>query len=148
MKIWVMNEQWNKEWWIAYRIEDTVVSKSVWTLTAQLNMYEFHCINYKISHQGPYLAPSTIDFVHRRLYHSYFAPDAQRTCSPQTHVGKLGNELALPGAVQRKEEACSGANVPWCYFAVSENNSATDQEKPHLKSVARSDAILKAHAWP
>ena len=38
-------------------------------------------------------------------------------------------------AVQRKEEVCSGANVPWCYFAVSENNSATDQEKPSLKSV-------------
>ena len=28
---------------------------------------------------GPYLAPSAIDFVHRRMYHSYFAPDAQRT---------------------------------------------------------------------
>ena len=55
---------------------------------------------------------------------------------PQTHVGKLGNVFALPGAVQRKEEACSGANVTWCYSAVSENNSATDQEKPGLKSVA------------
>ena len=58
---------------------------------------------------------------------------------PQTHVGKLGSELPLP-----KEEACSDASVPWCYFAVSENNSATDQEKPCLKSVARySDAILR-----
>ena len=27
-------------------------------------------------------------------------------------------------------------SVPWCCFAVSENNSATDQEKPSLKSVA------------
>ena len=54
---------------------------------------------------------------------------------PQTHVLKLGNDFALPGAVQRKEEACSGANVPCCYFAVSENNCATDQEKPGLKSV-------------
>ena len=63
--------------------------------------------------------------------------------------GKLGNELALPGAVQRKEEACSGANVPRCYSAVSENTSSTDQEKPRLKSAVRySDAILKAHAWP
>ena len=55
---------------------------------------------------------------------------------PQTHVGKLGNVFALPGAVQQKEEACSGANVIWCYYAVSENNSASDQEKPGLKSVA------------
>ena len=52
------------------------------------------------------------------------------------HVLILGNNFALPGAVQQKEEACSGANVHWCYFAVSENNSATDQEKPSLKSVA------------
>ena len=83
------------------------------------------------------------------MYHSYFAPAHSGLFPPQTHVGKLGNELALPGAGQRKEEACSGANVPWCYFAVPENNSATDQEKPSLKSVARySDAILRAHAWP
>ena len=68
---------------------------------------------------------------------------------PQTHVGKLGNVFALLGAVQRKEEACSGANVTLCYSAVSENNSATDQEKPSVKSVARySDAILGPHAWP
>jgi carbon monoxide dehydrogenase subunit G len=34
-------------------------------------------------------------------------------------------------------------NVPWCYFAVSENNGATNHEIPGLKSVARcSDAIL------
>ena len=54
---------------------------------------------------------------------------------PQTHVLKLGNEFALPGAVQRKEEACSGANVHWCCFAVSEKSSTTDQKKPSLKSV-------------
>ena len=66
---------------------------------------------------------------------------------PPPRIGKLGNDLAPQGAVQRKEEACSGANVPFCYFAVSENNSATNQEIPGLKSVARcSDAILKAHA--
>ena len=28
---------------------------------------------------GPYLALSAIAFVHRRMYHSYFAPDAQWT---------------------------------------------------------------------
>ena len=62
-------------------------------------------------------------------------------------ICKLGNDLATQGAVRRKEEACSGAKVPWCYFAVSENNSATDQEIPGLKAVVRcSDAILRAHA--
>ena len=54
---------------------------------------------------------------------------------PQTHILKLGNEFALPGAVQQQERACCGANVHWCYFAVSENNSHTDQEKPSVKSV-------------
>ena len=44
---------------------------------------------------------------------------------PPPRVGKLGNDLAPQGVVRRKEEACSEANVPWCYFAVSENNSAT-----------------------
>jgi hypothetical protein len=66
---------------------------------------------------------------------------------PTPRVGKLGNDLAPQGAVRRMEEACSGANVPWCYFAVSEITSATNQEIPGLKSVARcSDAILRAHA--
>ena len=61
------------------------------------------------------------------------------------HACKLGNDLALQGAVWRKEEACSGAHVPRCYFAVSENNCATNQEISR-KSVARcSDAILRAH---
>ena len=59
---------------------------------------------------------------------------------PAPRVGKLGND------VRRKEEECSGANVPWCYFSVSENNYATNQEIAGLKSVARcSDAILRAH---
>ena len=43
---------------------------------------------------------------------------------PAPRVGKLGNDLAAQGAVRRKEEACSGANVPWCYFAVSETTCA------------------------
>ena len=60
---------------------------------------------------------------------------------PAPLVGKLGNDL---GAVRPKEEACSGASVPWCYFAVSEITCATNQEIPGLKSVARcSDAILR-----
>ena len=45
---------------------------------------------------------------------------------PPPRVGKLGNDLAPQGAVRRKEEACSGANIPRYYFAVSENNCATD----------------------
>ena len=66
---------------------------------------------------------------------------------PLPRVGRLGNDLAFQGAVPRKEDACSGATVPWCYFAVLEYNSATNQEIPGLKLVARcSDAILRAHA--
>lgn len=86
---------------------------------------------------GPYLAPSAIDFVHRRMCHSYFAPAQSALFPPQKHVAKLVNELALPGRFSAKKEACSGANNPWCYFAVPLNNCATDQKKPSLKSVAR-----------
>ena len=65
----------------------------------------------------------------------------------QAGIAKLGNALAPQGVVQRKKEACSGVNVPWCYFKVSENNPAINQEIPGLKTVARcSDAILRAHA--
>ena len=77
------------------------------------------------------------------LYNSYFAFDTHIGIFPTpTHVLKLGNEFALQGVDQRKEEACSGANVPWCYLAVSEKNSATDQEKPSLKSVALSQMLF------
>ena len=66
---------------------------------------------------------------------------------PGPHVGKLGNDLAPQGAVRRKEEECSSANVPCCYFAVSEITCGINQEIPGLKSVARcSDAISRAHA--
>ena len=69
-----------------------------------------------------------------------FFPPAPRVC-------KLGNDFASQGAARRKEEACSGANIPWCYFAVSETTCAINQEIPGLNSVARySDAILRAHA--
>ena len=36
------------------------------------------CVIRHIEHQGPYLALSAIAFVHRCMYHSYFAPDAQQ----------------------------------------------------------------------
>ncbi|XDV15186.1 hypothetical protein PO909_015316, partial [Leuciscus waleckii] len=72
---------------------------------AQVTLYTDACII-------PILHPRKADFsLHRSTSH------------------KLGNTLALPGAVQRKEEACSGANVPSCYFAGLENNCATNQEK-------------------
>ena len=65
---------------------------------------------------------------------------------PAPCVGKLGNDLAPQGAVWLKE-VCSGANVPWCYFAVSEITCGINQEIPGLKSVARcSDAISRGHA--
>ena len=76
---------------------------------------------------GPYLASGVIDLI--------------------TGACVVAIDLAPQGAVRRKEEACSGGNVPWCYFAVSETTCATTQEIPGLKSVARcSDAILRVHA--
>jgi len=50
---------------------------------------------------GPYLAPSAIDFVHRHMYHSYFAPvqsglfpprrqTIDWTCAPWTVQHKKG----------------------------------------------------------
>jgi hypothetical protein len=99
-------------------------------------------------HKVPYLASGAIDLItgascvvaSLQLAQSVLFPPAPR-------VGKLGNDVAPQGAVRRKEEPCSGANLPWCYFAVSETTCATNQEIPGLKSVARcSDAILKAHA--
>jgi len=38
---------------------------------------------------GPYLAPSANDFVHWRMYHSYFAHAQSGLFPPQTHIGKL-----------------------------------------------------------
>ena len=85
---------------------------------------------------GPILHPAQCVVASLKLAQSALFPPAPRD-------GKIGNDLAPQGAVRRKEEACSGANVPWCYFAVSENNCVTNQEIPALKSVARcSDAIL------
>ena len=95
---------------------------------------------------GPYLASGAIYFftgacvvASLQLAQSVLFPPAPR-------VGKLGNDLAPQGAVvRRKEEACSGANVPWCYFAVSGNNSATNQEIPGLKAVARVSSLPLNH---
>ena len=68
---------------------------------------------------GPYLASGAIDLItcagvvaSLQLVQSVLFP-------PAPHVGKLGNDLVPQGAVRRKEEACSGANVPCCYFDVS-----------------------------
>jgi hypothetical protein len=68
---------------------------------------------------GPYLASGAIDLItgagvvaSLQLAQSVLFP-------PSPRVGKLGNVLAPQGGVRQKEEACSGANGPWCYFAVS-----------------------------
>ena len=65
--------------------------------------------------RGPYLAHSAIDIVHDACIIPILQPTHSGLFPPQTHVGKLANTLAPPGAVQRKEEACSGANV-FCRF--------------------------------
>ena len=96
---------------------------------------------------GPYLASGAIYFFTGACVVASLQLAQSVLFPPPPRVGKLGNDLAPQGAVRRKEEACSGANVPWCYFAVSEITCATNQEIPGLKSVARcSDAILRAHA--
>ena len=96
---------------------------------------------------GPYLASGTIDFLTGACVVASLQLAQSVLFPPAPRVGKLGNDLAPQRTVRRKEEACSGANVPWCYFAVSEINCATNKEVPSLKSVARcSVAILRAHA--
>ena len=98
-------------------------------------------------HRGPYLASGAIDLITGACVVASLQLAQSVLFPPAPRVGKLGNDLAPQGAARRKEEACSGANVPWCYFAVSETTCATNQEIPGLKSVARcSDAILRAHA--
>ena len=96
---------------------------------------------------GPILHPAQFTFYSGACVVASLQPAQRVLFPPPPHVGKLGNDLAPQGAVRRKEEACSGANVPWCYFAVSVNKCATNQEIPGLKLVARcSDAILRMHA--
>ena len=96
---------------------------------------------------GPYLASSAIDLITGACVVASLQLAQSVLFPPAPRVGKLGKDLALQGAVRRKEEECSGTNFPCCYFAVSETTCATNQEIPGLKSVARcSDAILRAHA--
>ena len=96
---------------------------------------------------GPILHPAQLTFYTDACVVDSLQLAQSVLFPPPPLVGKLGNDLAPQGAVRRKETACSDANVPWCYFAVSENNCATNQEIPGLKAVARcSDAILRAHA--
>ena len=96
---------------------------------------------------GPYLASGAIDFLNGACVVASLQLAQSVLFPPAPRVGKLGNDLAPQGAARQKEEACSGANVPWCCFDVSETTCATNKEIPGLKSVARcSDAILRAHA--
>ena len=100
----------------------------------------------KNTHLGPYLASGAIDLITGACVVASLQLAQSVLFPPAPRVGKLGNDLAPQGAVWRKEEACSGANVPWCYFAVSETTCATNQEIPSLKSVVRySDAIIRVH---
>jgi len=86
--------------------------------------------------KGPILHPAQLTLYTDAYIIAILHPTHNRLFPPQTQVGKLGNELPLPGAVQQKEEVCCGANVQRSYsvpFAV-------------CKSVALySDAILKGH---
>ena len=92
---------------------------------------------------GPYLASGAINLITGACVVASLQLAQSVLFPPAPRVGKLRNDRAPKGAVRRKLEACSSANVPWCYFAVSENKSATNQEIPGLKSVARcSDAFL------
>ena len=77
---------------------------------------------------GPILHPAQFSFYTDACVVASLQLARSGLFPPQARVAKLGNDLAPRGAVCKKEEACSGANVPWCYFAVSENNSATNQE--------------------
>ena len=86
--------------------------------------------------QGPILHPAQLT-VHRRMYHSYFALNAKRT---------------FPSTDEQKEERVPAQTFPGAILTVSENNSATDQEKLSPKSVTRySDATLRClargHCW-
>ena len=106
-----------------------------------------HTQTQRHTHLGPYLASGAIDLITGACVVASLQLAQSVRFPPAPRVGKLGNDLAPQGAARRKEEACSGANVPWCYFAVSGTTCATNQEIPGLKSVARcSDAILRAHA--
>jgi hypothetical protein len=100
---------------------------------ASVNMLHLQGFILIVESQGPILHPAQLTFYTDPCFVASFQL-AQSVLFPQSpRVGKLRNDLAPKGAVRQKEEVCSGANVPWCYFAVSENNSATNQAISCLK---------------
>ena len=69
------------------------------------------------THRGPYLAPSAIDFLQRRMYLASCTRHKADFLLQQTAAATLA-----PGeACRRKAEACSGANETWCYFCDLKN---------------------------
>ena len=67
---------------------------------------------------GPILHPAQLTFYTGTCVVASLQLAQSILCPPQAHVAKLGDDLAPQGAVQRKEEACSGTNVPGCNFAI------------------------------
>ena len=98
---------------------------------------EFSSVKVAVVHTskliGPNLASGAIYFLTGTCVVAILQLAQSVLFPPAPHVAKLGNDLAPQGVVRRKEEACSGANVPWCYFEVSETTCATNQEIPGLK---------------
>ena len=78
------------------------------------------------SRNRPYLASGAIDLITGACVIASLQLAQSVLFPPAPRVGKLGNDLAPQGAARRKEEGSYGANIPWCYYAVSENNSATN----------------------
>jgi hypothetical protein len=72
---------------------------------------------------GPVLHPAQLTFYTDACVVASLQVAQSVLFPPAPRVGKLGNDLAPQGAVRRKKEAFSGANVPWCYFAVSETHT-------------------------
>ena len=69
---------------------------------------------------GPILHPAQLTFYTDAWVVASLQLAQSVPFPPPPRVGKLGNDLAPQGAVR-------------CYFAVSEYNSATNQEIPGLK---------------
>ena len=67
-----------------------------------------------LAHIGPYLASSAIDLITGACVVACLQLAQSVLFPPAPRVGKLGNDLAPQGAARPYEEACSGANVPWC----------------------------------
>ena len=84
---------------------------------------------------GPYLAPSAIDFLHRRMYRCKFSPGVKTDFPPQQ---TRPSTLAPGEACRRKAELCSCANYTWCYFSDPKRNCATDRQIPGLNALTDS----------